>query len=209
TVLAWLFRNSLPALLIAIPILFQPELRRTLERIGRVGIRGWIAPSPVEQTIDTVVKASLNLSQRRRGALMVLERSTGLQEYMANGVELDAAASIELLTGLFLPDSPLHDGAAIFRHGRIAACGCLLPLPQDSQTPSQWGTRHRAAIGITERSDAIAVVVSEETGRISLAKDGHLYTGLDEQTLRHRLTALLSINTNHGGWWWTRRKEQQ
>ena len=192
TMVGWLLRNSFPALLIAIPILFQPELRRALERVGRTGFRGWVGPSDMDAMIARITEACRSLSQLRYGALMVLERDTGLQDYIDTGIDVDATASTELLVGLFFPNSPLHDGAVILRQNRVVAAGCVLPLSDNFQADSHLGTRHRAAIGITERTDAVSVVVSGETGAMSVAADGRLIRDLDDARLSRVLTTLCS-----------------
>ncbi len=192
TVLEWLVRNSFPALLIAIPIVFQPEIRRFLERVGRTGLVGRRLLPGYEGVLDAIVEAAERLSERREGALMVLERDTGLEDYAAGGVRLEAVPSVELLEGIFFPNSPLHDGAVIVRGDRVLAASCTLPLSerQDRRYP---GTRHRAALGITERTDAVSVVVSEETGTISVATSGRMISRLDGGRLRAILRSLLSL----------------
>jgi diadenylate cyclase len=191
TVLDWLVRNSFPALLIAIPIIFQPEIRRFLERVGRTGRLGRALFPAYDAILDAVVEASDNLSLRRHGALMVLERETGLQEYADTGVRLDATPSVELLEGLFYPKSPLHDGAVILRGGRVVAAGCTLPLSERVDR-GHMGTRHRAALGISERTDAVTVVVSEERGDISVAANGRMISRLEKPRLRAILRSLFS-----------------
>lgn len=192
-VLNWLVRNTLPFLALALLILFQPELRRGMERIGRVrellypALRYQGAPG-LPKTIEQVAKACRHLSERRNGAIIVLERNTGLQEYADSGVSIDGLVSAEFLLSLFFPNSPLHDGAVVIRGDRVAAAGCLLPLSSNT-VDYQLGTRHRAALGITEQTDAVCVVVSEETGVISLANNGRLVRNLDEG----KLTRVLSI----------------
>lgn len=192
TMLNWLLRNSIPALIVVIPILFQPELRRALEQIGRAG--GLIPHSPVltasAHVVDVIAIAARRLSERRWGALIILERETGLGEYVETGVPIDGALSVELVLNVFFPNSPLHDGAVIVQGERLGAAGCVLPLADVHASPVHYGTRHRAAIGITEVADAIAVVVSEETGRISIANNGHLVGNLDESKLRKVLGIL-------------------
>jgi diadenylate cyclase len=190
--LNWLLTNTLPVLYVALLIVFQPELRRAMERIGR--IRGFInrplRPNEVGgivRTIDEIARACRRLSERRQGALMVLERETGLQEYAESGVVIDGLVTTEVLLQTFYPNSPLHDGAVIIHGERLVAAGCVLPLSSNTLDAS-LGTRHRAAVGITERSDALAVVVSEETGTISLANNGRLVRNLDEQKLRKILS---------------------
>lgn len=192
TMLTWLLRNSIPAFIVVMPILFQPELRRALEQIGRAG--GMIPHSPAlsasAHVIDVMAIAARRLSERRWGALIVLERDTGLGEYVETGVPIDGTLSVELMLNVFFPNSPLHDGAVIVRGERLGAAGCVLPLADVHASPTHYGTRHRAAIGITEVADAIAVVVSEETGRISIANNGHLVGNLDEGKLRKVLGIL-------------------
>jgi diadenylate cyclase len=189
TVVSWLLRNSLPALLVAMPILFQPELRRVLERIGR-GVGPWRAGAPGEtlvSTIDAVSQAGRILAQRRVGALIVLERETGLQDYIEQGVKIDALLSPELLVGLFHTGSPFHDGAAVVRRGRIIASRCVMPLSDNVGEHMALGMRHRAALGISERTDAIAVAVSEERGTVTIAANGRLAILVDVDRLREVL----------------------
>jgi diadenylate cyclase len=190
-VLNFLLRNSLIGLAVAIPIVFQPELRRALERVGRAGVRAWLGRPGYDILIDVVAGAALGLAEHRHGALMVLERDTGLQDYIDTGIRVDAAPSAELLEGIFFPRSPLHDGAVILRENRVVAAACTLPLSEDP-SGGRMGLRHRAAVGITERTDAITVVVSEETGEIALAANGRLVPRLDETRLRATLSSLLS-----------------
>lgn len=190
-VLGWLIRNSIPALLVAVPILFQPELRRALEQLGRVGVQlTHVTATQHDQLIEIIAVAARRLAERRWGALVVLERNTGLGEYAATGVELDGLLSIDLLEQIFHPNTRLHDGAAIIRGERVLAAGCLLPLAESLAAGQLLGTRHRAAVGISEQTDAIVVVVSEETGQISIARKGKLVRGLDEAKLRKVLSIL-------------------
>ncbi|MPZ16119.1 MAG: TIGR00159 family protein [Chloroflexi bacterium] len=194
-VLGWLLRNSLPALLVAIPILFQPELRRALEQIGRAG--GFARAGPVtasQRTIDIISSAAGRLSERNWGALIVLERQIPLGEYVDTGIRIDGTLSVEFLLSIFYPHSPLHDGAVIVRGDRVLAAGSVLPLSETTQTGHQFGTRHRAAIGITAQTDAISIVVSEETGRIAVCNNGRIVRNLDEQKLRHVLPLLYRSN---------------
>jgi diadenylate cyclase len=189
-VLNFVIRNSFTGLLIALPIIFQPEIRRALERVGRAGARAFGAPHAYTTSIEAVSEAAVDMAQRKFGALIVLERETGLQDYIDTGIALDAVPSSELIEGIFFPNSPLHDGALVLRGNRVLAAGCTLPLSENT-LPGELGTRHRAGLGITERTDAVSVVVSEETGRISVAADGRMYTRLDEQRLRGLLDRLL------------------
>lgn len=190
SVLNWLLRNSFTLLLVAIPIVFQPELRRGLERIGRPGFGFLGSGSAVQHFLDILMETCLLCSSRRYGALIAIERETGLQEYRDTGVPLQANLTVDLLTSLFYPGSPLHDGAVILREHTILAARCVLPLADSMRAGSHLGTRHRAAIGITERTDAVCLVVSEERGTISLAVDGHITVQPDAARLRRSLEAL-------------------
>jgi diadenylate cyclase len=189
TAFNWLIRNTLPALLVAVPVIFQPELRRALERIGRGG--GLISFSSTESVTMGVsrhiARAAQQLSERRHGGLIVIERETGLQEYVDTGVPIDGEVTAELLLTIFQPNTALHDGAAIIRGDRITAAACILPLTETSRVRRGLGLRHRAAVGITEQSDAVATIISEETGVISVARYGRLVSNLDESRLREIL----------------------
>jgi diadenylate cyclase len=182
--------------LLALVVVFQPELRRALERIGRFGSFGWlIAPAAgrsVEKVAEAVARASAILSADKIGALIVLERQTGLQDAAETGVMVEADLTVELLTTIFTPRAPLHDGAVLVRGDRIVAAGCVLPLSETAIYRERFGTRHRAAVGITEGTDALAVVVSEETGAVSLVVRGRIIRNLDEDRLRGALAAQLS-----------------
>ena len=199
TMLQFLLRNSIPALIFAIPVLFQPEIRRALEQLGRAGslIPRTTVVSPNTRVAETIARGAQQLAERRFGALLVMERSTPLGEYASKGVAMDALLSSELLINIFWPNSPLHDGAIIIHGDRVVAAGVVLPLSQ-SPTVEHMGTRHRAAIGITEISDAIAVVVSEETGTISLANAGRMVRNLGEARLQ-KVLSILDRSTGFGG----------
>lgn len=193
TVLDWLLRNSFPALLIAIPIIFQTEIRRFFERVGRTGRWPWPGRALYEGVVDTIADASLGLAEKRHGAIIVVERETGLEDYIDTGQKLDAVASTQLLMSIFFPNSALHDGAVIMREDRVIAASCTLPL--SDRMDGVHGTRHRAALGVTERSDAIAVVVSEETAQMSIAANGRIISNLDGPRLRGILRSLLLPST--------------
>jgi diadenylate cyclase len=196
TAFSWLILKSIPALLVAIPVIFQPELRRALERLGRPGTLLSRHNTSATQAINTIARAAGELSQRRFGALVVLEGATGLQDFVDTGVVLDAQLSKDLLLSIFFKNAALHDGAVIVREERIAAAACMLPLSESSGLDRDLGTRHRAAIGVTEGTDAIAVVVSEETGDIAVARNGRLVRRLDEGELNrllHRLYQPTSV----------------
>lgn len=194
--LNWLLRTVLPLGPVAIVILFFPELRHALEEMGRLGFWGrgftFLGREEMATMIDEVVKLATRLSRGKVGALVVIERETGLDNIVATGTRLDAVVSQELLHTVFYPGSPLHDGAAIVRSGRVIAVGCTLPLSDSPHISSMIHTRHKAAVGMSEQSDAVAVVVSEETGTISLAVEGQLERGLDGDSLRARLQELLA-----------------
>jgi diadenylate cyclase len=196
TAFNWLIRNTLPALLVAVPVIFQPELRRALERLGRGG--ALIALSSSESVTMSVsrhiARAAQQLSERRHGALVVVERETGLQEFVDTGIPIGGEVTTELLLTIFQPNTALHDGAAIVRGDRIAAAACILPLAETSRVHRGLGLRHRAALGVTEQSDAVAIVVSEETGAISVARVGRLTSNLDESGLRELLRSSFARN---------------
>ncbi len=186
TAFEWLVRNSLPAILVSLPVIFQPELRQALERMGRSSVLfrwGGNRESAAERVTRCVVTAALKLSEHRHGALIVLEGDTGLQDYIETGVPVDGLISTQLLLTIFFPNSALHDGAVIVRGDRVVAARCVLPLSRRPSAETQYGTRHRAALGITEQSDALAIVVSEETGAISVARNGRIVRRLDEKRL--------------------------
>lgn len=199
TTLNWLLSRTWPALVVGIPVIFQPELRRALEQVGHTG--AWLRPhfaasveAGPEQMVDEISRAAAQLARNRYGALVVIERETGLQEYIERGVQLDALLTRQLLINIFYPNSPLHDAAAIIRNDRIVAASVVLPLTDNISASGQLGTRHRAAIGVSEESDALAVVVSEETGQIAVAHNGRLIRNLDQDRLRRVLRSLLRLD---------------
>ena len=175
-------------------VIFQHDIRRGLTRVGRGLFTGASRQNPV--AIEEVVRACQALAQRRVGALIIIEREVNLEEYLELGTALDAELTRDLLVAVFLPYSPLHDGAVVVRQNRIASCGCILPLALRSNLPSMLGTRHRAALGIAEETDSVAVVVSEETGKISLVVGSEIYEDLDGPNLRQEL--LRHCGAGHG-----------
>ena len=191
--LSWLLVNSLTALVIAIPVIFQPEVRRVLERLGRGSIFGSRqAPGEIRAAvIEAICSATETLSSRRHGALIVLQRNSSLQEAIRTGVKIDSVVTAELLMTLFWPRTELHDGAVIIDDaGRIASAASILPLTASRSLPgNNMGTRHRAAVGISEVGDALCVIVSEETGNIALTNNGRMIPRLDTQRLRMILSA--------------------
>ncbi len=195
---SWLIKTSLPALLLAIPVIFAPEIRRGLERIGRAGSSAMFRPSSssleqLQVTLRSLATACARLSARRHGALIVLQRQESLKEYISTGVLLDAIVSPEMFLQIFYPNTPLHDGAVIVSDNRIVAASCVMPLSASgvlNRGPErQMGLRHRAALGTSEATDGIVVVVSEETGSISVAQGGRMIRGLDSDRLENLLMA--------------------
>ncbi len=193
---SWLVVNALPALLVAIPVIFSAEIRRTLERIGRAG-NIWPLTKrstvKIEEVIRAVVSAAARLSARQHGALIVMQRLDSLEEYINTGVRMNAQVTPELLLQIFYPNTPLHDGAVIIVDGKLVAAGCVMPLSSSgvlNRSPDrQMGLRHRAGLGISEVSDAVAVIVSEETGAISIAHSGRMIRRLDPERLENILLA--------------------
>ncbi len=190
--LGWLTEKALPALLVAVPVVFQQELRRALERLGRAGAlfgRATGDRATLEQTLTAIAQACHTLAERQHGALIVMERDTGLQEFADTGIFLDATITQELLVTIFEPHTTLHDGAVIVRRGRALAAACVLPLSTAFLADRELGLRHRSAIGVTEEGDAIAIVVSEERGSISIAHNGRIIRNLDSKRLETVLRA--------------------
>jgi len=189
---SWLIDKSLPALLVAIPVIFQPELRRALERLGLAGrYFRFFRKDETNPVVKAFTEASLRLSQRRHGALVVFEQGTGLQEYIDTGILLNAEPSAELFLTIFNKTTELHDGAVIIRNDEITAASCVMPLSTSSLSDRQMGLRHRAALGISEVSDAVAVIVSEETGQVSIAHNGRILRRQDISRLDTILNAFL------------------
>lgn len=168
---------------VAMIVLFQDEIRSALARFGRTPMLGFSSQQEVESAFNAIAIAASTLAERRVGALIVLERSEGLRNYIENGIRLDATISVDLLISLFTPDTPTHDGAVIIQGDRLAAATCFLPLTRSSRLSTEFGTRHRAGLGISEETDALAIIVSEETGRISAALGGDMIRGLDSNDL--------------------------
>jgi diadenylate cyclase len=188
----WLLTTLLPYVAIALIILFQPEIRRALSRVGRNLSLVRLASHNPKASFDDIVMAAEFFSQNRIGALIVVERQAGLRTYIESGIPLDAKLSYDLLLSIFRPGSPLHDGAVIIEGSRVAAAGCFLPLSLNPMISKQLGTRHRAAIGITEDSDCVVVLVSEETGSISVASGGSIESNLSPEDLSDRLGEMVS-----------------
>ena len=191
-VVSWILDKLMTVLIVALPVVFQPELRRALEQIGR----GKFYVS--SRVIDDVVAATMTMSANKIGALIVFERSVGLDDRIDTGIRIEGLVSKELLGNIFIVNTPLHDGAVIIRENRVMAAGCLLPLTRDHNLSTELGTRHRAAIGMSEQADCVIVVVSEETGIVSYTYGGHIYRGQDAESLKNILRNYLVTSKPKG-----------
>ena len=199
----WLFQNLISVTIISIFVLFQPELRRALEQLGRKNLLSSVfnlssgaavdeqAAKVIEKTKSEIIKACVEMSKARTGALIVIEQEVRLSEYERTGIFLDSMVSSQLLMNIFEHNTPLHDGAVFIRNNRIVAATCYLPLSDNMLLSKELGTRHRAGVGISEVSDSITLIVSEETGMISIAHDGMLFRGLNQEELREKLSTLI------------------
>lgn len=199
----WLFQNLISVTIISIVVLFQPELRRALEQLGRKNLLSSVfnlssgaavdeqAAKVIEKTKSEIIKACVEMSKARTGALIVIEQEVRLSEYERTGIFLDSMVSSQLLMNIFEHNTPLHDGAVFIRNNRIVAATCYLPLSDNMLLSKELGTRHRAGVGISEVSDSITLIVSEETGMISIAHDGMLFRGLNQEELREKLSTLM------------------
>ena len=199
----WLFQNLISVTIISIFVLFQPELRRAIEQIGRKNLLSSVfnlssgaavdeqASKVIEKTKSEIIKACVEMSKARTGALIVIEQEVRLSEYERTGIFLDSMVSSQLLMNIFEHNTPLHDGAVFIRNNRIVAATCYLPLSDNMLLSKELGTRHRAGVGISEVSDSITLIVSEETGMISIAHDGMLFRGLNQEELREKLSTLM------------------
>lgn len=190
--LDWLIQSFWTQIVIVLIILFQPEIRKALAQMGETPLFHRFSSAEEMKTIEEIVKASQSLANKKIGALIVFERDVSLAEYIEIGVPLDAKVTKELLMSIFHPTSPIHDGAVIIKGNKALAAGCFLPIKLGADLSKTYGTRHRAALGITEETDAVAVIISEETGSISLAVNGQLESSLDMEKLRQKLTNLFT-----------------
>lgn len=188
--LDWILDNFLSSILLVIVVIFQDDIRRALTQVGTRPFFG-TEPRIGGQDLEEIVRAAVSLASKRIGALIVLPRDVGVNQYIEVGTRLDARVSRELIASIFLPTSPIHDGALIIQDGRIVAAGCFLPLTANPHVSKTLGTRHRAAIGLTEETDAIVVVISEEEGAISIVREGRITRGVDAGTLRSTLQKLM------------------
>jgi diadenylate cyclase len=210
----WILKSAMTVGVIAILIVFQPELRRGLEYIGRsrfftksfLEIKG----ESLSRTVDEIVEACASLSRQKIGALIVLERQTGLNEVVETGTKINGEVSSNLLINIFIPNTPLHDGAVIIKEDMVKAAACFLPLTENINLSKELGTRHRAALGISERSDSLSIIVSEETGAISIAENGTIARHLDSQTLKQILTDMYKPKDSQEAFIikWRRKDEQ-
>jgi len=188
----WLVRNLAGYIVFAVIVLFQSDIRRALAHFGRAPFFRYFAKAESqEDSIEELVVATSMLSSQRIGAIIAIERQIGLRNYIEGGIRLDAVLTYDLLQSIFLPLSPLHDGAVIVQYDRVAAAACFLPLTVNPKLSKELGSRHRAAIGLTEENDSVAIVVSEETGNVSIVVDGQIERGLDSDALRSRLRLLV------------------
>jgi diadenylate cyclase len=188
----WLIRNLFGYVVFAVIVLFQSDIRRALAHFGRAPFFRYFAKQEeAEDSIEELVVAATMLSSKQIGAIIAVQRQIGLRNYIEGGIPLDARLTYDLLLSIFQPESPLHDGAVIVQDDRVAAAACFLPLTVNPRLSKELGSRHRAAIGLTEENDAVAIVVSEETGRISIIADGQIERGVDAEELRARLRSLM------------------
>ncbi len=190
----WLLSHFFDYLVLIVIVLFQDDLRRALTNVGKNPFFSSASTEAERANVDEIARAAARLAHERIGGLIVLERETGLKNFIETGSKLDAKVQAELIYSIFVPTSPIHDGAVIITGGRIAAAGCFLPLSRDPNIDKRYGTRHRAALGITEDSDAIVVLVSEEAGEAHLVKNGKIITDLNESEMVQSLSALLELS---------------
>jgi diadenylate cyclase len=197
--LNWLIRNIIGYVVFAAIVLLQADIRRALVHLGRGRLfRRFDRKTTDDDTVEELVVASTTLSAKKTGAIIVIERSIGLRNYIESGIPLDATLTYDLLVSIFQPTSPLHDGAVIVQGDRVAAAACFLPLTINPRLNTELGSRHRAAIGVTEENDAVAIVVSEESGKISVVEDGDLEHDIDNERLRARLKSVVTVRRARG-----------
>lgn len=190
--LDWMISSFWGQVVIAVIVLFQPEIRRALAQMGETSILQGLTSAEELKSLEEIIRATIALANKNVGALIVIEREVSLKDYIEIGTSLDARVSKELLLSIFHPTSPIHDGAVMIKGNRVMAAGCFLPIALEADLSKSYGTRHRASLGITEETDAVAIVISEETGNISVGVDGKLETHFDISSLRDRLTDLFT-----------------
>ena len=215
----YLLSHFFDYLILSVVVLFQDDLRRALTHVGKNPFFAGASEEAEREMVDEIARAAVRLARERIGALIVLERETGLKNFIDTGSVLDSQVKSELLYSIFVPNSPIHDGAVIVTQGRLAAAGCFLPLSKDPNIDKRYGTRHRAALGLTEDTDAVVVLVSEEAGEAHLVRNGKMVTNLSEYELRQNLTSLLDLSARkQSPWlrrlrvlsaWWGMRKRKQ
>ncbi|MBQ3854565.1 MAG: diadenylate cyclase CdaA [Anaerovibrio sp.] len=192
-VISWLLQKTVTLLFVALPIVFQPELRRALERIGQgrfLANDNFLNIEEANSLVNEIDKAVFNMADKKIGALLVIEKNVGINEIIDTGIKIDAIVTSEFLMNVFIPNTPLHDGAAVIRGRRMVAAGCYLPLTDDRSLSTELGTRHRSAIGLSEQCDALIIIVSEETGVVSVAENGRIQRYMNHDSLRQRLRPL-------------------
>ncbi len=195
----WMLSYFFDYLILIVIVLFQDDLRRALTHVGKNPFFSSAAAEEEREMVDEIAKAATQLAKEKKGALIVIERETGLKNFIDTGARLDSKVKSELLYSIFQTTSPIHDGAVILTGGRLSAAGCFLPLSKDPNIDKRYGTRHRAALGLTEDTDAIVVLVSEEAGEAHLVKNGKITINLNEQELKQSLVALLNLASHGGG----------
>ena len=199
-VISWLLQKTISLLFVALPIVFQPELRRALEHLGQGKLFGksvFLNDDEARNVVDELAKAAKSLSATKTGALIVIEREMKLNDISSTGIHIDGLITSDFLLNVFIPNTPLHDGAAVVRGNRLISAGCLLPLTDNRNLSTELGTRHRAAIGLSEQCDALILVVSEETGTISIAENGHIIRHLDTENLKAALRPAFTTPHNN------------
>ncbi|MGI6677728.1 MAG: diadenylate cyclase CdaA [Dehalobacterium sp.] len=205
----WILDQIWATIFVALAVIFQPELRRALEQLGRgqffMRTSSEMGTGDRLRLVDELTRSAMKLAKTKTGSLIVMERETGINDYIETGIKVEGIVSAELIMNIFVPNTPLHDGAVIIRGDRVVAAGCFLPLSDNPYLDSSLGTRHRAALGITEISDAVALIISEETGTISVAFGGKLVRYLEEKTLRDKLQDLLIPKSTENSRFWNRR----
>ena len=192
-VISWLLQKTVTLLFVALPIVFQPELRRALERLGQgrfLGLDQYLDVEEANSLTNEIDKAVFNMADKKIGALLVIEKNVGINEIIDTGIKIEGLITTEFLMNVFIPNTPLHDGAAVIRGKRLVAAGCYLPLTENRSLSSELGTRHRAAIGLSEQCDAVIIIVSEETGVVSVAENGRIERYMTHDSLRQRIRPL-------------------
>lgn len=195
--LQWILTNFLASIILIIIVIFQNDIRRALIQVGKPHF--FTGPEGIDGILDEIVKASFILAEKRHGALIVLERDVGIRDYIESGIEVDGKVTRQLLVSIFSPPSPLHDGAVVIQNGRVVRASCFLPLTADQEIGTTMGTRHRAALGLAEETDAVVIVVSEETGEVSMVVGGMIHHHMDATILKERLMRMFKKEEGRKG----------